>query len=284
MTLLRSHALADEFPLIEGEDFNKLVADIKAHGQREPIVLYEGKILDGRNRYRACLRARVRPKTVQYTGDNPIAYVLSENMRRRHLTKGQQALIVLSFDKLVAAAKAAAQERLKVGRSKGGVARQQGGRARTSRVCRSTRANRAIDALGRQFGIDSGTMEKAQRIKRDAPEAIADILSGKRSTADVMRELRESVARVQAIRDARERTKLQESPHIARELLDKLPAFREAANAYMESLSTINKAVTYEKFAPEARPHLAEKMKQNERLLARIITHSTSIREGWASK
>ncbi len=52
---LQSHPIADAFPLIGGTEFDALVADIKANGVHEPIVLYEGKILDGRNRYRASL-------------------------------------------------------------------------------------------------------------------------------------------------------------------------------------------------------------------------------------
>jgi ParB-like nuclease domain len=55
------HPLADVFPLMQGAEFKDLLEDIKANGQLEPIVLYENKILDGRNRYRACQASGVVP-------------------------------------------------------------------------------------------------------------------------------------------------------------------------------------------------------------------------------
>ncbi len=90
--VFRFHPLADIFPLMEGEEFDALVADIKANGLLEDIVLYEGKVLDGRNRYRACLTAGIVPRS--YNCDHfvtdPAAYVISANIHRRHLTADQR--------------------------------------------------------------------------------------------------------------------------------------------------------------------------------------------------
>jgi ParB-like chromosome segregation protein Spo0J len=89
-TALPFHPLADLFPLMEGREFEELVADIKAHGLHECIVLLDEQILDGRNRYRACLEAGVEPTFVPYRGEDPASFVISKNIHRRHLTFGQK--------------------------------------------------------------------------------------------------------------------------------------------------------------------------------------------------
>src|SRR5215831_11998710 len=93
MSGLEFHPLADLFPMLDGEPFAELVADIREHGLHEPIVVYEDKILDGRNRYRACEAAGIEPTFTVYQGDDPVSYVISLNPRRRHLDESQRAMV-----------------------------------------------------------------------------------------------------------------------------------------------------------------------------------------------
>ncbi len=86
------HPFSEVFPLLEGAPFEELADDIKAHGLREKIWLYDGKILDGRNRFLACRKAKIAPAYRKYTGKDPLAFVVSVNIQRRHLTDAQRAM------------------------------------------------------------------------------------------------------------------------------------------------------------------------------------------------
>ena len=87
------HPLANLFPLIEGEAFDDLMADIAANGLEEPIELLDGAILDGRNRYRAALVVGATVHTRSFRGSDPLAYVMSKNLHRRQLSPSQRALV-----------------------------------------------------------------------------------------------------------------------------------------------------------------------------------------------
>lgn len=90
---MKFHPLADIFPLIEGVEFDELVTSIKENGQQHAIVTIDDAILDGRNRYRACISAGVKPRFEVFTGTDPIKFVIDINIRRRHLNAGQRAMI-----------------------------------------------------------------------------------------------------------------------------------------------------------------------------------------------
>lgn len=95
-SVIELHPLCTLFPRLSGAEFEALRNDIKENGLRQPIVLHGGMILDGGNRYRACLDAGVEPAFTQFNGGNLVSFVLSANLHRRHMSPGQQAAIVAS--------------------------------------------------------------------------------------------------------------------------------------------------------------------------------------------
>lgn len=94
------HELANVFPLISESEIEALAADIQTNGLHHSITLYQGKILDGRNRFLACELAEVKPSYTEYTGNDPIAFVISENISRRHLDESQRAMCAARFANL----------------------------------------------------------------------------------------------------------------------------------------------------------------------------------------
>jgi ParB-like chromosome segregation protein Spo0J len=94
------HPYAELFPMMGGEAMRELVASIRDDGLEQPIVTFEGKILDGRNRDLACANAQVEPRYVKYKGDDPLGYILRVNLIRRHLTTSQRAMVAANLANL----------------------------------------------------------------------------------------------------------------------------------------------------------------------------------------
>jgi len=92
---LQIHQAANLFPEMGQEEIEKLAADIKGNGMQVPIALDDdGKVIDGRNRLRACKllnRKTVEALTHRVSGDATIRFVISQNLHRRHLTESQRA-------------------------------------------------------------------------------------------------------------------------------------------------------------------------------------------------
>lgn len=91
------HPAAAVFPMLADDELAEIAADIKANGLLHPITLdKDGAIVDGRNRHAACLLAGVEPTfTTLADGVDVVAFILSQNVHRRHLTKGQRAMAVM---------------------------------------------------------------------------------------------------------------------------------------------------------------------------------------------
>jgi FtsZ-binding cell division protein ZapB len=149
------HPLCTLFPRVTGAEFDALVSDIKANGLRSPIVLHGGMVLDGGNRYRACLDAGVEPRFVEFEGGSVVAFVLSANLHRRHLSAGQQAAIVASAQDWAQAQPASRPE--KAGNVTG----------------LSTVADRAA-----QSGASDKTQRMADKVAKASPELAKQVAHG----------------------------------------------------------------------------------------------------------
>jgi ParB-like chromosome segregation protein Spo0J len=134
--VLEDHPVANLFPLLDkmetepgeltgSEQFEQLVESMRLHGfdSAQPIWLYEGKILDGRNRYRAAKLASVEPITevwIPRHGDDPVSFVLRMNLQRRHLKFADRVRLIAGADQL---RRQQARERARESGRKGGKSR-----------------------------------------------------------------------------------------------------------------------------------------------------------------
>jgi N6-adenosine-specific RNA methylase IME4 len=161
---LEFHQYADIFALLEGDELDALVSSIRNCGVREPIVLYESKILDGRNRYRAARNANIsvheipmREFDTEKDGD-PTDFVWDENVNRRHLNETQRGFA------------AAEMETFRHGGNR--ISQELHGDLEHKPATRKE--------LGRHYGVGHGTMHRMSVVRHNGvPELKAVARAGK---------------------------------------------------------------------------------------------------------
>lgn len=179
------HSAATLFPMMGAEPLQALADDIREHGQREPVILYHGAVLDGRNRLRACELAGVEPRFVTRTdaevGD-PVKFVLSLNEKRRHMSPAQ--LMVLAVD-VNAVNAALAAERARIGNAKGGSASPKSSNGPSLDLPAPTQDNgaRSLVQSAKQVGAGINGTAVMAAVQRVAPEVFAAVKSGAVKTA-----------------------------------------------------------------------------------------------------
>ena len=91
------HPIANMYPMMDKNEFNNLIGSMEDNGYdtKHPIIMYEDKILDGRNRYEAALEARLEPVYEVFKGtfDEAVEKSRQQNSFRRNLSKSQKAMI-----------------------------------------------------------------------------------------------------------------------------------------------------------------------------------------------
>jgi ParB-like chromosome segregation protein Spo0J len=190
------------FPEAKAEDYARLIEDIRANGfdQKQPVTLYQGEVLDGWNRTKACADLGITPPTVTFTGTDAdaIAFVMRTN-KRRNLNSGQWACIAAEADDLLALiAQATEEERRKI----------------QAASLKETNAQRAVSAAGvcnkellqtpkrdpnekatatkaaELFNTNRTYVNQAVKMKEKAPEVFEKVKAGKMTMQDANKAVR----------------------------------------------------------------------------------------------
>ena len=172
------HLAAELFPMMDAEALQALADDIREHGQREAVILFDGKVLDGRNRLRACELAGVESLTcVRDDISDPIGFVLSLNLHRRHMTPAQRAVLGVDVSEAYAVE---AAERHRQASAKGGSAERKASNESLLAFTAPEQDSdaRALTQAAKAVGAGINATERMAAVQRAAPEVFAAVKSG----------------------------------------------------------------------------------------------------------
>ena len=154
-------------------DYDRLQGSLRANGfdERFPIVLFEGKILDGWQRYQICEKNNIEFVTTIFKGDKEeaIMFIRKSNIRR-NLSEDRIATFIVDSNGLMDRYKAEAKERMKS-------TLKQGSRSSSTTP---TERGRAVDKAAKDFGTTGGKVKRAEKLKKESPEEFEKVKSGKK--------------------------------------------------------------------------------------------------------
>ena len=176
------------FPEMDGEEFSRLVDDISGNGfdVRQPIYTYQGAVLDGWNRWRACDKLKIAPQTEVFFGDDleAIDFVMRTN-KRRNITSQQWATIATEADEVVEAITQAIESSRRLQQSESRLNNvdlcvEQIPHELTYEmdVATDNRPKRTAGILAKQFNTNEKYVQQAQKLKRDDPEKFEAVKQG----------------------------------------------------------------------------------------------------------
>jgi phage N-6-adenine-methyltransferase len=213
MHVMQFHEVANIFPMMSAEEFESLKQSITKNGQRVPIYTFEGRIVDGRNRYRACLDLGVSPWFEEWNGEGLLCdFVWDLNAERRDLDKG---------------AKQMSAARYAIELEKESKTRQMTGLRNVGSslpIGNNEDFGRSVEKAADKFNMGFQTVARAVAVeKQGAPELVRAVESGAASVsaaAEVaslpVEEQREIVSQgAKAIVEAAKAIREGKSPHVA---------------------------------------------------------------------
>lgn len=183
---LKAHPIADAFPMLPDDQILDIAISIGRNGLRDPITLFEGMILDGRNRDKACEKAGITPTFEEFDpakDGSPAQFVADKNLKRRDLTSGQKAMAALKlipfFEAEIKARNGATEA--PAGDDKGTHVDTSGEFAQTPPRKTKSGVNKAAGKAARATGTSRSQVERAKSLASKNPKAAADVAAGKTS-------------------------------------------------------------------------------------------------------
>lgn len=173
------HEVTNIFPMMSDVEFEALVADIKTNGLIEPIWTYREKIIDGRNRFKACKAAGAEPKFKEWNGNGSlVGFVVSLNLKRRHLNESQKAFVAVDILPML---EAEAKARM----SAGGGDKKSGSQKVDTPI---QDQGRASEHAARIVGTNRQYVHDAKAIAAKAPDKAEAIRKGEKTISEVKKE------------------------------------------------------------------------------------------------
>jgi hypothetical protein len=198
------HEVAELFPLPTEAEYQQLKDDIRINGQLVPAWRYQGKLIDGRSRARACKELGLELLVRDWEGTGSlVAFVVSLNLRRRHLGESQRALVAARMKPMF---EAEARQRMLVGKASDPGANLPQGRARDQAAAIMGVSPRTVEAAGKVFkqgapeliqGVEGGQLSvSAASDLAELPhdEQLEIVAGGKKAAAARAKQLREQKA------------------------------------------------------------------------------------------
>lgn len=177
------------FPEAKAEDYNRLLEDIKSNGydKTQPITIYQGEIIDGWNRQRACDEIGIKPEYVTFTGTDgeAIALVMRTN-KRRNLNSGQWACIAAEADDLLAVIAAAVEKERRERQREA----QKLSDKKLSDTPKPQHAEKTATKAAELFNTNRTYVNQAVKMKSAAPDVFEKVKAGKMTMQDANKVVR----------------------------------------------------------------------------------------------
>lgn len=147
------HDAANLFPMMSAEEFRGLVEDIRENGQLEPVVFWKDQLIDGRNRWKACQELGIDVLTSEVDDEtDPLKWVVSHNLHRRHLNESQRAMVATKYATL------------------------KHGQAGNGRKVETSKDVSTIDAAAKLLNVSTASVDRAKKVVASGAKAVVDLV------------------------------------------------------------------------------------------------------------